>query len=170
RDVPKRKKVDRPAIAINHSATPFFYDEAHRRKALHIYSELSERFSDTVDFHYLPHTRHFNVISQNDVIYGEYFWQASRGRIEPIPFPRTVEELLNHYSMMSGVIGWRYHLQVTATLFGIERAFLGQRGGHKYGAFAREHKIPQIDFDKPTSEIIASSGRFVTSVIKANEE
>lgn len=168
RDAPARKKTARPAIAINHSATPFFRDAPHRKKALHIYSEVSARFADDVDFYYLPHTRHFNVMAQNDVIYGEYFWQASRGRIKPVPFPDTVEDLLEHYSRMSGVVGWRYHLQVTATLFGIERAFLGQMGGHKYGAFAREHKLPQIDFDKSTAEIIASAGRFVTRVIEAH--
>lgn len=165
KDVPKRRVTERPAIAINHSATPFFSDEGHRRKALHIYSEVSAAFAGEVDFYHIPHTRHFNVMSQNDVVFGEYFWQASKGRIQAIPFPKTVEELLQHYAGMSGVIGWRYHLQVTATLFGIPRAFLGQVGEHKYGAFAREHKLPMIDFDKPTADIIASAKRFVSIVI-----
>lgn len=169
-DLPGRRRAVRPAVTVNHSATTFFADEKHRKKALHIYAELSAAFNGEADFFYLPHTRHFNVMSQNDVVFGEYFWQASRGRIQPLPFPKTVEELLEHYASMSGVIGWRYHLQVTATLFGIPRAFLGQLGEHKYGAFAREHKIPMIDFDKSTAEIIASAKRFVSRVIDSHRE
>ena len=91
-------------IGINHSATPFFYNKEHQEKTLHIYNEITNHCPD-VEFYHIPHTRHFNVISQNDVINGEYFWKFSGGRIESIPFPNTVEELLSIYGSINGFIG-----------------------------------------------------------------
>lgn len=163
-DMPARKPSAVPLFGINHSATPFFHDDQHRRKALHCYQVLAERATD-VNFTYVPHTRHFRVLAQNDVIYGEYFWNATGGRVANPPFPNTVEDLLELYATLWGVIGWRYHLLATATRFGIPGAFFGQVGGHKYGAFAREHKLPQINFDLETREIIPSLERFVHRVV-----
>lgn len=155
---------DRITVGISHSAVPFYHDERHRRKALHIYSELSKRYEDVCDFVYIPHTRHFNVIAQNDVIYGEYFWQASKGRIKALPFPESVEKLLEYYAGLDVVFAWRYHALVLATITGASAAFLGQPGGHKYGAFAKEHGLPQINFDLQPIEVIASAGRLVDRV------
>lgn len=162
-DVPDR--VDWPCcrIGINHSATPFFHEDAHRRKTLEIYSRLAAANSD-VEFVYIPHTRHFRVMAQNDVVYGEYFWNASGGRIEALPFSSTVEDFLDLYSTMSGTIGWRYHLLATSVRMEIPTAFLGQHGGHKYGAISREHDIPQINFDLGIPEVLGSANRFVRSI------
>tara|TARA_B100001179_G_C18565910_1_gene392763 strand:- start:24 stop:1016 length:993 start_codon:yes stop_codon:yes gene_type:complete len=166
-DIPERKMAEKPLFGVNHSATPFFHDPDHRKKALHCYQVLVERFPD-VDFTYVPHTRHFRVLNQNDVIYGEYFWNATGGRMANPCFPNTVEELLQLYSTLWGVVGWRYHLVATATRFGAPAAFFGQLGGHKYGAFASEHKLPQIDFNLETRQIIPSLTNFVNKAIKAN--
>lgn len=164
--IPARNPGSRPRIGVNHSATPFFYDEAHRRKTLHCYSEVVATFTDDVDFVYIPHTRHFRVLAQNDIIYGEYFWHATGRRMENTPFAHTVEELLATYATLSGVVGWRYHLLATALRFEIPAAFFGQMGGHKYGALSAEHKLPQINFDLETREIIPSLNRFVGMVQK----
>lgn len=164
--VPERRMAAKPAIALNHSASPFFHEEEHRSKTLRIYGELSARFAGAVDFYYVPHVRHFSVIDQNDVIYGEYFWNASKGRIQPIPFPASVEALLEHYAGMNGAIGWRYHLQVLATLFGIPSAYLGQLDEHKYLAFAKEHDLPIIDLDAPEDEVISSAAQFIGKVLQ----
>jgi polysaccharide pyruvyl transferase WcaK-like protein len=150
-------------IGINHSATPFFYDKEHQNKTLHVYHEITKHCPD-VEFYHIPHTRHFNVISQNDVINGEYFWKFSGGRIHSIPFPDSVEELLKIYSSIDGFIGWRYHMLVLATLMGKPAAHLGQLGGHKYGAFATDHNLPKINFDASTKDIIASGVRFIRKV------
>lgn len=164
KDAPPRNKAPRCTVGINHSATPFFHDEAHRRKTLEIYSRLVAANPD-VDFVYIPHTRHFRVMSQNDIVYGEYFWNATGGRIKNPPFPATVEDFLELYAMMWGTIGWRYHLLATSVRMGIPTAFLGQLGGHKYGAIAREHKLPQINFDLSIPEILGSANRFVKSLL-----
>lgn len=164
RKIPFSGKVK---IGINHSATPFYHDISHRKKALHIYSFISEKFKSEVEFYYLPHTRHFKCIDQNDVIYGEHFWNASNGLIKPLDFPETIDDLLGYYSMMDGVVGWRYHLLVLGTLFDCEVAHLGSLGGHKYGAFARENNIPQIDFDLSTNQIIQSFSRWIIRNIES---
>jgi polysaccharide pyruvyl transferase WcaK-like protein len=150
-------------IGINHSVNPFFYDESHRRKTLQIYSKLADAFPH-VKFVYIPHTRHFNVISENDIITGEYFWKFSNERIESLPFPKDVEGWLREFSKLSGVIGWRFHLMVVATVLGKPAAYLGQLGGHKYGAFASENGLPQINFDAPLEAIIESATRYVEMV------
>jgi polysaccharide pyruvyl transferase WcaK-like protein len=155
-------------VGINHSATPFFYDESHRNKTLEIYKKVATAFPD-IDFYYLPHTRHFNVICQNDVIFGEYFWKATRGKITPLHFPSTVEELFKYYRGMSCVIGWRYHLLVIADLLKIPAAYLGQPGAHKYGAFAKENNLPQINFNLPVDTIVASASRFIQKTLLLNK-
>ncbi|KAA8607351.1 polysaccharide pyruvyl transferase family protein [Salipiger aestuarii] len=162
-DVPALAPSERCSIGFNHSATPFFHDPEHRKKALHIYGQLALQNPD-VDFFHIPHTRHFRVMSQNDVVFGEYFWNASGGRIENVRFPDTVEELLGVYARMWGTMGWRYHLLATSLRMGIPTAFLGQMGGHKYGAISREHNLPQIDFDLTTGAIIGSANRFIDRV------
>jgi len=152
------------SIGINHSATPFYHDIEHRRKALHIYSHIANKFANEVEFYYIPHTRHFRCIDQNDIINGEHFYVASNGLIKPFAFPNDIDELLELYSKMDGVIGWRYHLLATGKLFNLHLAFLGQPGQHKYGAFASENKIPQIDFNLTTSEIISSFSRWIERI------
>lgn len=159
-----KKAAGKIKIGINHSATPFYHDFEHRKKALHIYSQLAKKYENVVDFYYIPHTRHFKCIDQNDIIYGEHFWNSSNGLIRPFNFPETIDDLLEIYSQMNGVIGWRYHLLVLGTLFECDVAHLGSIGGHKYGAFARENKIPQIDFDLTTNQIIQSFSRWVERV------
>lgn len=151
----------RPIVAINHSATTFYGDGEHRRKTLRIYKQLAQNFEGKVDFVYFPHTRHFRCIDQNDIINGEQFWCFSSGLITALPFPSTVEEALRTFSSFSGAIGWRYHLLVLAKLFGIPSAYLGQKGEHKYGAFAEENRIPIINFDLDESEILESCKRFI---------
>ena len=163
KDAPVRKLAVKCAIGFNHSATPFFHDEQHRRKAIHIYAQLAIKHPD-VDFIQISHTRHFRVMAQNDIVYGEYFWNGSGGRIANPPFVETVEDFLELYSRMWGTMGWRYHLLATSVRLGIPTAFLGQPGGHKYGALAREHSLPQINFDLPVEEILGSANRFVLRV------
>ncbi|GLQ54967.1 polysaccharide pyruvyl transferase family protein [Devosia nitrariae] len=171
RDKPAKKfNKERIVVGISHSAVPFYYDEAHRRKTLHIYNLIVERCFGYCDFVYIPHTRHFNVIAQNDVIYGEYFWQASRGRIQSLPFPSTVEELLEYYAGVDVVFAWRYHALVLAKVMGAAAAFLGQPGGHKYSAFAKEHQLPQINFDLEPIEVAASAVRLINRVSKKREQ
>ena len=152
-------------IGVNHSATLFYHDFEHRKKALHIYSHIAEKYDGQVDFYYIPHTRHFNCIDQNDVLYGEHFWQASKGKITPILFPSSIDKLIEIYSNMDGIIGWRYHLLVLGVLLGVKPAFLGDIGGHKYGAFSRENNIPQIDFSLNTNQIIQSYSRWINNII-----
>ncbi|CAN7630231.1 polysaccharide pyruvyl transferase family protein [Pararhizobium sp. LjRoot238] len=165
RDLPPRALDSKlVTIGISHSAVPFYHDADHRKKALHVYTEIAKQSNDIAKFIYIPHTRHFNVIAQNDVIYGEYFWQASRGLIDALPFPVDVEALLEYYARVDGVIAWRYHSLVMAKILGAQAAFLGEPGGHKYGAFARENNLPQIDFRLSTAEIIASGLRFVRRI------
>jgi hypothetical protein len=152
-------------IGINHSATPFFHDEKHRKKTLHLYSTIADEYKKNCDFYYIPHTRHFNVIDQNDIINGEWFWKCSNGLITPFSFPKSTDELLNMYSQMDAVIGWRYHLLVLGNLFELKTAFLGSPGGHKYGAFALENNIPQINFDLSTSDILGSMRRWINRML-----
>lgn len=161
--IPKSSLVDVTKIGINHSVSPFFFDPKHRDKTLHIYSRILDLVPE-VQFYYIPHTRHFNVMCENDIITGEYFWKASNGRIESLPYPKSVEEWLKQYNELSGVMGWRFHMQVIATLLGKPAAHLGQLGGHKYGAFASENGLPQINFDAPIEAIIASAVRYVRLV------
>lgn len=151
-------------IGINHSATPFYSDESHRTRTLTIYNKIVNNFPD-IEFCYIPHTRHFNVMCQNDIINGEYFWKVTQGRIVSLPFPASVEQLLMYYASMSAVIGWRYHLLVIGQLYNLPCAFLGQLGGHKYGAFSKEKKLPQINFDAPVNEIVSSASRFIRGAI-----
>lgn len=150
-------------IGLSHSATPFYHDEAHRDKTLAIYKHIVDRHP-LMEFVYLPHTRHFNVMAQNDIIVGEHFWKVTGGRVVNPNFPQTVEELLAIYATIDAAIGWRYHMLVMAKITGVPSAFLGQMGEHKYGAFARENNVPQIDFDKPVAEIVASATRFLAVV------
>jgi hypothetical protein len=156
-------------VGINHSATPFYHNPEHRKKSLHIYSHIAHKYANDVDFLYIPHTRHFNCIDQNDVIYAENFWHASRGLIATVNFPDSIDDLLRLYSGLDGAIGWRYHLLVLAKLFDIDSAFLGSSGGHKYGAFARENNVPQIDFDLNTNMIIQSFSRWIERLIQSKK-
>lgn len=141
-------------VGINHSATPFFYDLAHRDKVLDIYTSLARTFRDSIDFIYVPHTRHFNVIAENDIIVGEWFWQRSRGLITAILWPSTAEDLLDVYATLDSCIGWRYHLLVLGTVFELPTTYLGAIGGHKYYSFAQEEQLNVIDFDQSTSQVI----------------
>lgn len=156
-----QKNPPKPIVAINHSATVFYRDAEHRSKALRIYKRLAMSFKDQVSFVCFPHTRHFRCIDQNDIIVGEQFWCFSKGLIQPIPFPTTVEEALRTFSTFSGAIGWRYHLLVLAKLFSIPSAYLGQTSGSKYVAFAQENNLPMIDFDLDEELILQSCKRFV---------
>jgi polysaccharide pyruvyl transferase WcaK-like protein len=164
----QEKSTQIKRIAINHSATPFYHDFEHRKKTLHIYSTLAKEYEGKVEFVCVPHTRHFSCIDQNDIVNGEHFWCASRGLIKSLPFPESVEELLHYYGSFDGVIGWRYHLLILAHLFDINSAYLGSPGGHKYGAFARENNIPQINFDLTTNQILGSARRWINSIIQGN--
>ena len=119
----KLSKSEKICIGINHSATPFYHDFNHRKKTLHIYSTIAKKYKDHIDFFYIPHTRHFKCIDQNDIIYGEQFWAASGGLIQPFNFPDSVDHLLEMYSKMNAVIGWRYHLLVLGSLFDCDVAF-----------------------------------------------
>lgn len=158
-------------IGINHSATLFYDDFEHRKKALHVYTHIANLYKDEVDFFYIPHTRHFRCIEQNDILYGEHFWVASGGLIQPIDFPtQSIDELLQIYATMDGVIGWRYHLLVLGSLFGCNLAFLGSLDGHKYGAFASENNISQINFDLTTNQIIKSFSRWIERVKQSRLE
>lgn len=172
RDIPARNQRRKGSIRIglNHSATPFFSDQEHRAKALSIYEKLATSFRGEVEFVYVPHTRHYRVLAQNDVVYGEYFWNASNGLITALPFPETVEDLLEVYAGLDAVIGWRYHLIALATRFGLAAAVLAQKGGHKYGAFAKQHSLPHIDFDLDITQIVESGKRFVHRVKAAKED
>lgn len=161
----ERKERKKIKIGINHSATPFYHDREHRKKTLNIYSAIANKYQDCVDFYYIPHTRHFKCIDQNDIVYGEHFWCASAGLIKPFDFPETIDGLLEIYSEMSGVIGWRYHMLVLGKIFDLEVAHLGSLGGHKYGAFSRENLIPQINFDLDVADILGSFGRWVDRLI-----
>jgi Polysaccharide pyruvyl transferase len=153
------------SVGINHSPTLFYYDDEHRKKTLRIYAHIAKKYKDQVDFVYIPHTRHFSCIEQNDILYGEHFWLASSGLIKPLPFPTSIDGLLSYYARLDGVIGWRYHLLVLGTLFKAQVVYLGSIEGHKYSAFAKENNIPQIDFGLSENEIIRSTSRWIEKLI-----
>lgn len=162
-------RPDRIQIGLSHSAQSFFFDADHRNKAILIYYEIALRCKEIADLVYVPHVRHYNVASENDVIYAEYFWQGSGGLITPLPMPESVEQLTEIYRSLDGMFAWRYHALALATRAGVPAAYIGELGANKYCALAQYYGLPQIDFALPVTDVVESAMRFVKIIAQARD-
>ena len=148
-------------VGINHGATLLHGDEVYRRIFFRILNEVIRLVGPKYRFFHIPHTRHYKVLSQNDVIFGEYFWLFTGGRVNSLPFPDSVEDLISYYKGMDCTLSWRFHMLVTSTFLNIPAACFCQDGEHKYRAFSVENKLPIINMKKSEKEIILSMVRFI---------
>jgi len=142
------RRESKLVIGLSHSAQSFFHDAKHREKTIELYSRVAKASQSFAEFVYVPHVRHYNVISENDVIFGEYFWQGSGGLIRSLPMPENIIELVNIYRGLDGLVAWRYHALVLAVRAGIPTAYVGDIGENKYTALANEYNLRKIDFSQ----------------------
>lgn len=140
------KKKQKPKIGINHSNVYFYYDEQYRARTLDLYAQIVSDYSDKIDFVYIPQVRHYNVIAQNDMLYAEFFWQKTRGKIKTLSFPNNVDELLEIYCNLDAIIAWRYHALVLGNILSIPTLLFASNSLDKYQVFAKEYMMPHIDF------------------------
>jgi hypothetical protein len=68
------------------------------------------------NFIHIPHSRHYTDWNTNDVIGGEVLWSGINiyhgkrwVRYKQLQFTETVNKLLNAYTQVRGIIGFRYH-------------------------------------------------------------
>ncbi len=151
----QEKKLEvRPKIGINHSNVNFYHVKEHRDRALDLYAQVINNYHEKIDFVYIPQVRHKNVIAQNDILYGEYFWQKTKGAIGTLSFPKNVDDLLNIYCELDAIIAWRYHSLVLGNVLDIPTLLFADMNRDKYQSFAKENAIPHIDFNLNDNQIL----------------
>jgi len=92
---------------------------------------------------FIPHTRHYTDSECNDVVTGEKLWSmvdiyhADRmDRFKIMKFPNSVYELLNAYTKVDAIIGFRYHSFIFSEI--LQKPLLGIVSGSKAIAYFDE--------------------------------
>jgi polysaccharide pyruvyl transferase WcaK-like protein len=97
------------------------------------------------NFIHIPHVRHYTDWRTNDVIGGEILWSGINIyhgkrwlRYQKLPFPETVEKLLNSYLKVDGIIGMRYHSFIFSQM--VDKPMLAIVDGSKAEGYFLDNK------------------------------
>lgn len=97
------------------------------------------------NFIHIPHVRHYTDWKTNDLIGGEILWSGINiyhgrrwVRYKQLPFPGTVNRLLNAYTKVDGIIGMRYHSFIFSHM--IDKPILAVVDGSKAEGYFLDNK------------------------------
>ena len=123
---------------------------------------------------HIPHSRHYTDWVTNDVIGGEVLWSGVNiyhgkrwVRYKQLPFPETVEKLMNAYTKVDGIIGMRYHSFIFSEMLNVP--MLAVVSGKKAaGHFINNNppKTVRIDSNASEDEYKASLVKFFQMIPK----
>jgi polysaccharide pyruvyl transferase WcaK-like protein len=138
-------------VGINYSDIRMALDEGFRNHVIGAFCELARLFDGQLEFYYIPFCIHESYAPENDALQGDYFWNASKGRIKYVDNIQTTSDLVDAVDEMDALVGHRFHLQVVG--YGLKKLVIPLVSNlrSKFIAIARDHGVQPIFIERSQS-------------------